>query len=103
MSRKTAAAVLGAALLGATLAAAPAAANSPKHTFNDVVLPDGQNGEIEATVHVNRNRPDSVTCSYFTAGYEDSLGYYFAEEESAPSESDAILAYCLDRFEHRHS
>jgi hypothetical protein len=103
MSGKTVAAVLGAAMLGATLAAAPAAANSPKHTFNDVLLPNDQQGEIEATVHIKRNRPDSITCSYFTADYQESLGYYFAEEESAPSDSDAILAYCLDRFEHRHS
>ena len=84
------------------LAAQAAAASVTKFTFNDVTLPDGQVGEIEASVKILKNKPDSVTCSYFTDDYQESLGYYFDFHEPAPTESDAVVQICLDGYDERH-
>ncbi|MPZ53442.1 MAG: hypothetical protein GEU79_12045 [Acidimicrobiia bacterium] len=83
--------------------ALPALASGDKFTFNDVVLPDGQVGEIEAGVKLLKNKPDKVTCSYFTDDYGESLGYYFDFHEPAPTDADAVLDICLAEFDERHT
>ncbi|MFP3915456.1 MAG: hypothetical protein ACLFWM_11320 [Actinomycetota bacterium] len=88
-------------LLGVT--ALPALAPNEKFTFEDVTLPDGQTGEIEAGVKVLKNKDDSITCSYFSDDYEESLGYYFAHVQPAPLEGGTVLDFCLDNFDERHS
>lgn len=98
--RHTMIAVTSALLL--VVGAQAAAASVTKFTFNDVTLPDGQVGEIEASVKILKNKPDSVNCSYFTDDYQDSLGYYFDFHEPAPTESDAVLEICLDGYDERH-
>jgi hypothetical protein len=104
MRRYSLVAVAGAAALGAAFAFAPAAwAAVDKHTFNDVVLPDGQAGEIEATVKTHRNKDDSVACSYFTDDYVEHLGYSFTFVDTAPGDADAVLEFCLVTFDDRHS
>ncbi|HEX6238506.1 MAG TPA: hypothetical protein VFZ68_15000 [Acidimicrobiales bacterium] len=84
------------------LGAPSAGAQNVKFTFNDVAL-DGQTVEIEAGVKILKNKPDSVTCSYFTDDYQDSLGYYFDFHEPAPVEADEVLAICIAEFDERHT
>jgi hypothetical protein len=104
MPRYTVAAALGALVLGASLALAPTAwAANTKMSFNDVVLPDGQIGEIEASARIMRNKSDSITCAYFTDDYKESLGYYFNFVEPAPTDADGLLALCLARFDFRNT
>lgn len=79
-----------------------AGAQNLKFTFNDVDV-DGLTLEIEAGVKVLKNRPDSVTCSYFTDDYQDSLGYYFDFYEPAPVDAEAVLAICVAGFDERHT
>lgn len=86
--------------LVATLAL-PAFAPVEKFTFNDVLLPNDEVGEIEASVKVHRNKDDSVNCSYFADDYAESLGYYFDFVEPAPLDPDAVLEFCLDNFSER--
>lgn len=81
--------------------ALPAYAPVEKLTFNDVTLPDGQTGEIEASVKLLNNKDDSVTCTYFTDDYQESLGYYFDHVEPAPIGAEAVLQFCLDNFDER--
>ena len=88
-----------AALLG--LLALPALGGVSKVTFNDVVLPDGQVGEIEAAVKVLKNKDDSVNCTYFTDDYATGLGYYFDFEEPAVTEPAEVLQFCLDHYDER--
>lgn len=103
--RRNVMALAGAGVAAATLMlAAPAAgAEAIKFSFNDVVLPDGQTGEIEAGVKLLKNKPDSVTCGYFTDDYQDSLGYYFDFHEPAPTDADAVLEICLEEFDERQT
>jgi hypothetical protein len=98
--RQTFVALVSALLL--MLGVQTAAASVIKFTFNDVTLPDGQVGEIEASVKILKNKPDSVYCGYFTDDYEESLGYYFDFHEPAPTEADAVLQICLDEFGERN-
>lgn len=83
--------------------ALPAYAPKEKFTFNDVELPNGQIGEIEADVKLHKNKDDSVTCTYFTDDYRESLGYYFQFIEPAPLDPDAVREFCLDNFDERFS
>ncbi len=83
--------------------ALPAFAPVEKFTFNDVLLPDGQTGEIEAAVKVLKDKDDSINCSYFTDDYVESLGYYFDFVEPAPLDPDAVLEFCLGNFDERSS
>lgn len=85
------------------MVAAPASAKTVKYTFNDVQLPDGQTGEIEATVKDQKNKADSVYCGYFSDDYAESLGYYYDTVEVAPADADAVLEWCLDEFDERVS
>ena len=103
--RRQVLALAGAILVAATMVlAAPAAgAQNTKFTFNDVTLPDGQTGEITAGVRVLKNKPDSVTCGYFTDDYRASLGYYFDFHEPAPTDADDVLAVCLEEFDERQT
>lgn len=48
-----------------------------------------------------KNKDDSVTCSYFTDDYRDSLGYYVDNVEPAPVDAEAVLQFCLDNFDER--
>ncbi len=98
-------ALVGGGVAAATivLAAPRAGAENVKFSFNDVVLPDGQTGEIEAGVRLSKNKPDSVTCGYFTDDYRESLGYYFDFHEPAPTDPDAVLAVCLAEFDERNT
>jgi hypothetical protein len=87
-------------LLVGTLAL-PAYAPVEKFSFDDVTLPDGQIGEIEASVKVLKNKDDSINCSYYTDDYRESLGYYFDFVEPAPLDSQSVLDFCLDNFDER--
>lgn len=91
------------ALLLVGVVASPAWAPVEKFTFNDVILPDGQTGEIEASVKVLKNKDDSVNCSYFTDDYQESLGYYFDHVEPAPLDRDSVLEFCLDNYDRRQT
>lgn len=82
---------------------APGANAAEKFTFADVELPDGQTGEIEASVKTHKHKDDSVYCGYFTDDYQDSLGYSFTVVEPAPTEADAVREFCLDAFDERHT
>lgn len=81
--------------------ALPAYAPAEKFTFEDVQLPDGQTGEIEANTKSMKNKDDSVYCGYFTDDYGESLGYYFAPVNAAPLGPEIVLEYCLDNFDDR--
>lgn len=89
------------AFLLVMLLALPAFAPVEKFTFNDVTLPDGQTGEIEASVKILTNKDDSVNCSYFTDDYQESLGYYFDFVQPAPLDAASVLEFCLDNFDER--
>lgn len=89
------------ALVGAL--ALPAYAPNEKYTFNDVQLTDELTGEIEASVKIQKNKDDSITCSYFTDDYEESLGYYFEFVEPAPLDAETVKQFCLDHFDDRFS
>lgn len=93
-----------ATMLGVVAFLAPSAsATNLKFTFEDVVLPDGQVGEIQAGVKLSKNKADSVYCGYFTDNYGASLGYYFDFYEPAPTDPDAVLAICLAEFDERNT
>lgn len=80
---------------------APAAtARNHKHLFDDVTLPDGRQGEIEATVKVQK-KTDSVTCNYFVDPNRTVVGYYFKQVEPAPTDPDDVLDFCLEWYEER--
>lgn len=49
------------------------AASNNKFTFNNVTLPDGQTGEIEAGSRIN-NKSEITVCWYFTDDYGEWLG-----------------------------
>lgn len=83
--------------------ALPALAPVEKFSFNDVTLPDGQVGEIEAGVKTHPNKDDSINCSYYTDDYRDSLGYYFDFVEPAPHDPDVVLQFCLDNYDERNT
>lgn len=89
------------ALVGAL--ALPAYAPKEKHTFNDVQLTDELTGEIEASVKIQKNKDDSIACSYFTDDYEESLGYYLEFVEPAPLDAESVLEFCLEHFDDRFS
>lgn len=101
MRRLFIATVMAAMVLG--LVAQPGLASATKYTFNDVKLPNGETGEIEANVKTKKNKDDSVYCGYFTDDYEESLGYYFDFYGSAPTDRDRVLEICLDHFDERNS
>lgn len=104
MRRYSAAAAIGAVAMGIAVALAPTAASAAvnKVTFNDVVLPDGQVGEITANTK-ETNKDSSVYCGYFTDDFREFLGYYFAFVGTVPADDDALLALCLERFDQRNS
>lgn len=83
--------------------ALPALAPVEKFSFNDVVLPDGQVGEIEAGVKTMPNKDDSINCAYYSDDYRDSLGYYFDFVEPAPLHPDVVRQFCLDNFDERNT
>ncbi len=66
-------------------------------------LTGGQVGEIEAATQLSRNKPDKTECSYFSAGYQDSLGYYFQFVELAPIDASSVQEFCLDHFNDRET
>ena len=91
-------------VFGIAIALAPVGtAANLKFSFEDVVLPDDQVGEITAGVKLQKNNPDSVYCGYFTDDFVESLGYYFDFHEPAPTDPDAVLAICLDEFDERNT
>jgi hypothetical protein len=104
MRRYSAAAAIGAVTMGVAMALAPTAASAAveRFTFNDVVLPDGQVGEITANIK-ETNKANSVYCGYFSDDFRAFLGYYFALVETVPADGDALLALCLDRFDNRNT
>lgn len=85
----------------ALLLPAAIATASTKFTFNDVTLPDGTTGEIEASSKIHPNKGDVfTTCSYYSDDYLTYLGYY-TSSEFASEDADAVLAFCLENFEAR--
>lgn len=89
-------------LLLGTLAL-PAFAPTQKYSFNDVTFPNGQVGEIEANVKLQKNKDDSAYCGYFSADYQDSLGYYFQFVDSAPLDASSVEQFCLNHFNDRET
>ena len=83
--------------------APPAFPPVEKFSFTDVTLPDGQRGEIAASVKVLKNKADSVNCSHYSDDFQASLGYYFDFVEPAPLDAGAVLDFCLDNYDERHT
>lgn len=70
-----------------------------KYTFNDVDI-DGTIIEIEASVK-KTNKADFSTCSYFSDGYLDYLGYYEAPV-AAGDGAEEVQASCVESFDERN-
>lgn len=83
--------------------ALPALAPVEKFIFNDVTFPDGQIGELAASVKVHPNKDDSINCSYYSDDFLASFGYYFEFVEPAPLDADVVLQFCLDEFDERNT
>lgn len=83
--------------------ALPGIASTQKFSFNDVTFPNGQAGEIEATLKLQKNKDDSVYCGYFSADYQDSLGYYFQFVDSPPLDASSVQEFCLNHFNDREA
>lgn len=78
--------------------ASVAQAKTNKYTFNDVVIGE-QIVEIEAGVKSN-NKGDYSTCSYYSDGYADYLGFY-EEAVKAGDTAEEVLTFCVNNFENR--
>lgn len=80
--------------------ASAAPAKNEKFTFADVTYPDGTTGEIEAAVKTT-NKTEQTACTYFTDDYRAALGYYLERAETASTDPDEVLAFCLEHFDER--
>ena len=97
--RRTLTSLAGTATVVA-LAIPVANAATTKFEFEDVTFPDGQTGTIYASVKDMKNKDDNVYCQYQSSEHEH-LGYYLEFVESAPTDANAVLQFCLDNYDWR--